>query len=188
MNQVIGKLISKTEQVASAESVDKLLRTLAISTAGNMAYRIHTEGKKADGSQIGTYSKGYMVVRTGAYKNKRKNDAGFFTKGKQSVFSIKKREAVRVKESKRPVYNRTNDTKIVFSLTRQMENDFSLKETKEPIKTATGYGVGFKNPKNAQKAEWLEEKHPGTYKLSEGEKESIRKTANDFISNAYQTR
>lgn len=173
------------EKIATPQGIDKMLRSMAISTAGSMAYRIHTEGKKADGSQIGTYSPEYMKVRTGKFstntrfsKGKSKGQIrpiGVFTKGKN-------------KGSPRPRYNRTDDTKIVFSLTRQMENDFSLKETTEPIKTATGYGVGFKNPKNADKAGWLEEKHPGTYKISPQEEQNVRNIAEDFIANAFNTR
>lgn len=41
-------------------------------------------------------------------------------------------------------FNRTADSKIILSLTRQEESDFSLIAT-DPIKTQTGYGLGFKN-------------------------------------------
>lgn len=185
MSSVINKLIDKTKLAATPQGIDKMLRSMAISTAGDMAHRIHTDGEKADGSQIGTYSPEYMKVRTGQFstnkrfsKGKNKGEikpSGVFTKGKN-------------KGSARPQYNRTNDTKIIFSLTRQMENDFSLKETKEPIKTATGYGVGFKNPDNADKAGWLEDKHPGVYKLSPDELKKVRDIADDFVANAFQTR
>jgi hypothetical protein len=52
-------------------------------------------------------------------------------------------------------YNRTDGTKMIFSLTRQMENDFAIVST-DPIKTASGYGLGFKNQLNADKADWLQ--------------------------------
>lgn len=190
---VMANLIAETYKAASEESIDQLLRTLAISTAGDMAYRIHTEGKKADGSQIGTYSEGYMKVRTGQFstnkkfsKGKNKGETkptGVFTKGKN-------------KGQPRPKYNRTADTKVIFSLTRQMENDFGLKENKEPIKTSTGYGVGFKNPDNTQKATWLTEEgvgrnkkvFTGVYDLSEMERKRIRDIAEDFIANAFKIR
>lgn len=55
----------------------------------------------------------------------------------------------------RTPYNRTCDTKMIFSLTRQMENDFFLTES-DLIKTSTGYGLGFKNLFNAEKAESLQ--------------------------------
>ena len=168
---------------ASPQAIDKMLRTMAISTAGDMAYRIHTEGKKADGSQIGTYSAGYMKVRTGKFSTnqtyrsgKRKGETkptGVFTRGKN-------------KGQKRPSYNRTDSTKVVFSLTRQMENDFSLKETKEPIRTVNGYGVGFKNPINTKKYQWLSEKNPNVYELSVSEKKKVHKIAEEFIKNLFK--
>ncbi len=46
--------------------------------------------------------------------------------------------------------NRENDGKVVLSLTRNMENDFQV------IPTDTGYGLGFNNPDNAKKADWLQ--------------------------------
>ena len=54
----------------------------------------------------------------------------------------------------RPKYNRSNDPKVILSLTRQMENDFSA------VAESDRYGLGFKNPLNFDKATWLE----GTYK------------------------
>lgn len=50
-----------------------------------------------------------------------------------------------------PPFNRTGDTKIIVSLTRQLENDWSV------IATDRGYGIGFKNPFNLQKARWVEQ-------------------------------
>ena len=185
IGEIFGNLKNKVAALAPPNGFDKMLRSMAISTAGYMAYRIHTLGQDSKGAQIGTYSKGYMKVRTGkfatnqVYKSgKRKGETkptGVFTKGKN-------------KGAPRPKYNRTDDTKIIFSLTRQMENDFSLKETKEPIKTATGYGVGFKNRANADKYGWLNEKYPTVYELSEQEKKKVRDIAEDFIANAFQTR
>jgi hypothetical protein len=46
--------------------------------------------------------------------------------------------------------NRENDGKVVLSLTRNMENDFQV------IATDTGYGLGFNNPDNVKKADWLQ--------------------------------
>lgn len=143
------------------ELYDTTLRNVATSMLGVVKNRIHEEGKDANGQPIGNYSKEYMVVRTGAYKNnlktKGKNkgqakdgSAGFYTKGKGSVLDIKTRRAVSVDESQRPNYNRTNDTKVVISLTRQMENDFVV------IPTENGYGLGYNNPDNRNKAAYVE--------------------------------
>lgn len=57
-----------------------------------------------------------------------------------------------LKFRQKPPYNRTTDSKIIFSLTRQMENDLSI-VSEDLVK---GYGIGFKNTFNKQKADWLQ--------------------------------
>lgn len=47
-------------------------------------------------------------------------------------------------------HNRTPDKKVIVSLTRQLENDWAV------IATPKGYGIGFKNRFNLQKARWVE--------------------------------
>lgn len=47
-------------------------------------------------------------------------------------------------------YKRSSDPRIIVSLTRQLENDWSV------IATEKGYGIGFLNPFNFQKARWVE--------------------------------
>lgn len=53
---------------------------------------------------------------------------------------------------KRKENNRGANKQVIFSLTRQMENDFGIVAGNG----ATGYGLGFKNQLNAQKADWLQ--------------------------------
>lgn len=48
-------------------------------------------------------------------------------------------------------FNRTSDPKTIVSLTRQLENDYSI------VRTPLGYGVGFNNSFNFQKAKWVEQ-------------------------------
>ncbi len=47
-------------------------------------------------------------------------------------------------------YKRSGDSKIIVSLTRQLENDWAVKAT------PNGWGIGFNNPFNAQKMKWVE--------------------------------
>lgn len=70
-------------------------------------------------------------------------------------------------------YKRTSDSKIILSLTSQQENDMG------PVETTKGYGIGFKNQINLQKAGWAEDR-AGTnssenviYKLSNNEINSM---------------
>lgn len=124
-----------------------LLRPVAQEQIRLMHDRIHEQGKDSGGNQIGTYSPGYMTIRTGKFKNstviskgKRKGevkDSGVTTKGKSIG-------------AKRVSYNRTSDTKVVISLTRQLENDYTV------VATPLGYGVGFNNKHNFDKANWVE--------------------------------
>lgn len=136
----------KTFQKGGA-GYDSVLRGTATSMLAVVKTRIHEQGKDATGAEIGTYTPGYMAVRTGVFKSNAKfskgknkgetKPTGVFTKGP-------------LKGSPRPNYNRTNDTKVVISLTRQMENDFSV------IATEDGYGLGYNNSLNFQKAGWVE--------------------------------
>lgn len=47
--------------------------------------------------------------------------------------------------------NRSTDRKVIISLTRQLENDWSV------LATQRGYGIGFKNSINAKKIGWVED-------------------------------
>jgi len=59
---------------------------------------------------------------------------------------------------------RNADPKIIVSLTRQLENDWSV------IATEKGYGIGFLNSFNLQKARWVEAvKHSKIFQLSASE-------------------
>jgi len=83
----------------------------------------------------------------------------------------------------RKKHKRTSDTKVILSLTTQMEQDFTLGEKNpEPTKTATGYGIGWQNEFNADKAKWNEE-HFGKkiFELTDKEKEQVLEIANEFI-------
>jgi hypothetical protein len=61
-------------------------------------------------------------------------------------------------------YNRSSDKKIIVSLTRQLENDWSV------IATQRGYGIGFLNSFNREKAGFVEEqKGKRIFKLSADE-------------------
>jgi hypothetical protein len=80
-------------------------------------------------------------------------------------------------------YNRKPDTQVVLSLTRQMENDLSVIANKD------GYGIGYLNPFNYQKALWCEETYgkPILTKLTEGEVELAVNTAREFVTDYLKT-
>lgn len=55
---------------------------------------------------------------------------------------------LKVRQSK---FNRTSDRKVIFSLTRNMENDLTV------IADGDNYAIGFNNPDNFNKAQWLQD-------------------------------
>jgi hypothetical protein len=184
---------AKLEQIQAIQNnPDAILRTVALAVLPELKHRVHVEGKDSSGGQIGKYSKEYMVVRTGNYKDAKKDKQGNYktkkseAKGDAGVYSdrtirLDKKTGVFTGEDKvgknRKVYNRTADTKVIISLTRQMENDLNV------IESGNGYGIGYLNPDNRKKADYVE----ATYKkkiltkLTTAEKELAIKTAKDFL-------
>jgi hypothetical protein len=166
----------------SPQNLDKMTREVATTIAADMRERIHEKGQDANLSQIGTYTNAYMKVRTGVYpnagvyksgKNKGKTkNAGVFTKGKN-------------KGKPRPKYNRGTDRKVIISLTRQFENDFTLgRQNKEPQKITGGYGIGWKNNTNALIAEGMEKRYrKRIWYLTAKNKAQWIKIAQEFVNN-----
>lgn len=76
-------------------------------------------------------------------------------------------------------FQRTSDTKIIVSLTRQLENDWSV------IATPTGYAIGFLNSFNLQKARWVEEiKGKTIFSLTGSETQYAIDLINDLTNKA----
>lgn len=83
---------------------------------------------------------------------------------------------------KRAANNRGNDTKIIVSLTRQLENDWAVIANNK-----NGYGIGFNNEFNAKKAKWVEDqKDKIIFQLSADEltfaDERLNELANEIIT------
>jgi phage gpG-like protein len=141
---VTANLIKKMHAIADIQSI---LRPVAVDVLNMMTERIHEKGIAADGGQIGTYSPRYMKLRTGNYKNSSRYTRGTKAgKAKDAGLHLRGKNIGKA----RPRYNRTNDTKVIVSLTRQLENDWAI------IGTAKGYAIGFNNPFNAKKMRWVE--------------------------------
>lgn len=76
-------------------------------------------------------------------------------------------------------YKRSSDSKIIVSLTRQLENDWNV------IATDKGYGIGFLNAFNFQKARWVEEnKGKVIFSLSQPELQYINATITQLVNDA----
>lgn len=71
--------------------------------------------------------------------------------------------------------NRGTDLKKILSLTRQMENDFTVVESGEKA------GLGFNNEDNFNKASWQEAANKGTYDVSDPEGEILEQVVNQYL-------
>lgn len=72
-------------------------------------------------------------------------------------------------------FKRDSSTKMIFSLTRQMENDYTIAPTKN------GYSIGFTNSFNFDKSQWLEEKKGEVFSLSQAEVDILYENIDFFI-------
>jgi hypothetical protein len=187
LGRITGNLRAKLIELQ--QNPDPMLRTVALAVLPEMKRRVHVDGKDSSGQLIGTYSPGYMKVRTGDFKNSKRytrgknagklKDAGTYT---DRTIRLDKQTGVFSREEKvgmaRPKYNRTNDPKVILSLTRQMENDMSV------VESGTGYGIGYTNPDNFKKAGYCET----TYKkkiltqLTSEERELGRTVGEAYVS------
>lgn len=77
-------------------------------------------------------------------------------------------------------FKRSADRKIIVSLTRQLENDWSVLATPN-----NGYGIGFTNSFNRDKARWVEEqKRKIIFSLSPTERDYIRDRLDELVNDA----
>lgn len=172
IGEVATKILGK---LSAIQDKDKMLRSCAVGILPVMKTRIHEKGLDSKDQQIGIYSPGYMKVRTGNYGNSTRYKSGK-NKGKTQNSGVYSRGKNKGKPRKQ--YNRSADTKKVYSLTRQMENDFSVQPTQN------GYGLGFNNPFNAQKAEWVQEQDKKiVYGTTKSESKLIADIAIEYVNN-----
>jgi hypothetical protein len=130
---VIGNILAKFRELDNPETVS---RAADIALLPELRHRIHVEGKKTDGSAIGTYSNSYLKIRQSQY-------------------------------------NRTSDSTVIASLTRQLENGYILKATEK------AYTIGNASPYNDEKIQHLEEKYGAIWQLTEKERELTQIVANE---------
>jgi hypothetical protein len=130
-----------------------------------------------------------MKVRTGNYSDGAKYKRGA-KKGKfKEKKSQAKAEAGKItrgprKGQPRPVYNRANESEVILSLTRQMEKDM---DATEPIKIEGGYGIGFNNDFNYDKAVWNDRRYgKPVYDLTDGEEKLMNDIVERYVDEKMQ--
>ena len=71
--EIKAPIIDEYGKALTPSGVDSMLREIAQTLLGEIRERIHEEGRKADGSQIGTYSPKYLKrrIRNGKTGNTR---------------------------------------------------------------------------------------------------------------------
>lgn len=77
-------------------------------------------------------------------------------------------------------HNRTSDPKVIASLTRQMENDFTVVGIDDTV------GLGFQNEWNGKKANFIEKLYPGTYFINRKEESVFVEAINKYISDLFK--
>lgn len=79
-------------------------------------------------------------------------------------------------------YKRDASNKVIVSLTRQLENNWSV------IATQNGYGIGFTNQFNLQKARWVEgNKGKVIFSLSKSEQTYAIERINELVADALNS-
>lgn len=121
---VVGNILAAFKQLDNPETVS---RAAALAVLPELRNRIHVEGKRTDGGEIGSYSNSYLKIRE--------------------------------------KFNRGNSREVILSLTRQLENGYTLKATEK------GYTIGNISPGNDVKIEHLTEMYGDVWLLSEKELE-----------------
>lgn len=131
-------------------------------------------------SKLGDATKQYVTLRVatallGPVKS-RIHEEGLASDGAQ----IGTYDNAYLRERQKKPNNRTPDSKIVLSLTRQMEGDFSVQAV-----GSTSYGLGFNNSANYEKAVWNDRRFGHiVYALTKEEEEKAMEIAKEAIIDA----
>lgn len=81
---------------------------------------------------------------------------------------------------------RQEGKKVVISLTRQLENDWSVKE-RSVQPTPKGYGIGFLDKHNYDKSQWVEKTYKKPiFSLTESEQAYALDYINDLVNQALE--
>ena len=186
INMNSDEILRRITQIQKLDT-DRMTEEQATTIHAMMHARIFEDGKASDGSQIGTYSPAYMKIRTGNYGNSGRvsrginkgdlKDSGVYTRGKN-------------KGQKRTKHNVGSDTKVILSLTREMQGDLGVTPTKN------GYGIGFlRNPNRSESGTFTHidiamnaERMYGKriFSMSNEEKGVANEIANRYINEALQ--
>ena len=174
----VGKDIQT--RLKSALDPETLLRPVVLDMIVLIHKRIHVDGIGSNGDQIGTYSKGYLAVRSGVFGNTHVITKGA-NKGKTKGSGTFTSAASENKVGKaRPNYNRGSDPKVIISLTRKLENSYTAVAAGEK-----GYGISFLDQEDYNKSQWVEETYDKPiFKLTAEEEKIAVQQITDLLTKA----
>lgn len=169
-NEVINLIYDRLEGV----NIKELTAIQASTLMAEMKKRIHKLGKASDGGQIGTYSKGYMAVRSGIFKNSGKQSKGVNT---VKVSNAGKKTKGKSIGEPRKKYNRGTDPKVIISLSRKLEESYVL----VPIQNGTG--IGFSTNESFLKSQYVEKTYKKPiFKITKEERQLIFEAGQEYIN------
>lgn len=154
MGKELGKLSKDIRRLRSA--TPRILKAAMSTLQTEIVERIHSKGQDAKGAKIGTYSTKPTSI---AKKNQVRNTGQTFFQGGYREYKYRIGQ---------------DASKVTLEHTGQMRKDFSV----IPLGRAKA-GLGFKNPVNNQKSEWMEDKYnKNVYAPSKKENDTVIKVFN----------
>lgn len=180
--QALGPLVAKLQD---SRLYDTAIRTAATSVLGEMKTRIHEQGKAADGSDIGTYSKKPIYVSITANPGKSfgrpigKSGKSKFASGKKKGQDHKSRYFPQGYSEYKTAIGRNQLGKVNLSLSGQLNSQLAL------IATSRGYGLGWPDDEKLKRSAFLEKKYgKKIWALAGKEKEIALAAAENVIKRA----
>lgn len=163
-DEVIQLITARLEDI----NIKELTALQASTIMAEMRKRIHVQGKDSNDAQIGVYTPAYMKIRTGLYSDSKPakkgvKSAGVYSKGAN-------------KGGQRAKFQRGSDTKVILSLTRQMESDMVI------IPLENGCGIGYTNETNFKKSQYNEKTYnKKIFNLTKKEREFVFEIGQNYI-------
>jgi hypothetical protein len=131
----VAEVIDSIDKLNAFIHSDRNIRTALITTLAIHKPRIFVQGLDGSGSKIGTYGTNKISI---SRKNQARNTGKTYFKGGYAEY----KRAI----GKNPGY-------VILRNTDQMYMDYGL------VGSSGQYGFGFKNSKNYDKSQWMEDKY-----------------------------
>lgn len=186
IKEVISGIIGKLDSLQpGGVGYGSTMREVATTMRAEMGRRIHSEGKNAQGSDIGNYSTKPMYVSVSANPGRSfgrpigKTGKSKFAGGKKKGQDHKSRYFSGGYNQYKTAIGRNRLGKVNLSLSGQQASQFSIAETPK------GYGLGWANAEMQKRAGYQEKKYGKIWGLTQQEKELANKIAQKKIQEIF---